>query len=161
MILRITQKLAKKIKISPPPALAPHDDPFLDWTANLFMVSRWQCIILTNSRSLYSVVIPGKGVPNEKTLIEQGMKALRDSMTLDGIANIVDTKIAPYAHAVTLCKASNRSVLASMNQLVYLAKCGLMEMGLPLPLMNQRLNRTPMLRLDYRFPIEEFVELSR
>ena len=66
MIIRITQKLGRKIKVVPIAALPPHDNPILDWTVNLFMVSRWQCIILANSASFYSVVFPGKSVPNEQ-----------------------------------------------------------------------------------------------
>lgn len=160
MIFRITQRLARKIKVTPLAALPPYENPFLDWTANLFMVSRWQCIILTNSRSLYSVVTTGKGVPNEKALVECGMKALRDTMILDGIANIFDTEIAPFLQSVSFCKAGDRSVLASMNQLVYQVKCDLMEIGHPLPLVNHQLNRTIMLTLKHLYPVEEFAALA-
>ncbi len=66
----------------PAASLPPHDNPLVDWTANLFTVSRWQCILLTNSQSLYSVVLPGKGVPNEWAFVEQSMRALRDNMVL-------------------------------------------------------------------------------
>lgn len=160
MIFRITQRLARKLKVTPPAALPPHENPFLDWTANLFMVSRWQCIILTNSPSLYSVVIAGKGVPNEKALVECGMKALCNTMMLDGIVTIFDTEIAPALESASFCKAGDRSVLASMNQLVYQAKCDLMEIGHPLPLVNHRLNRTIMLTLKYLYPVEEFAALT-
>jgi hypothetical protein len=37
MIIRVTQKLAKKIKVAPAAALPFHKNPFLDWTANIFM----------------------------------------------------------------------------------------------------------------------------
>jgi hypothetical protein len=160
MILRITQKLAKKIKVTPVPNLPPHNNPLLDWTANLFMVSRWQCIILTNSASLYSVVFPGKGVPNGQALVEQGMKALDDCLTRDGILGLYDFEIAPASDSVDFCKAGDKSVLASMNQLVFQVKCDLLEMGHPLPLVNQRLNRTPMSKLKYRYAIEELVTFA-
>ena len=160
LIFRVTQKLAEKIKVVPALALPPQDSPFLDWTANLFMVSRWQCILLTNSKSLYSVVLPGKGVSNEQAFVEQSMKSLRDNMALDGIVSIFDTRIAPVLDLVSLCKASDRGVLASMNQLVYQAKCDLIEMGHPLPLVNQRLNRIPMSKLKYHYSVEEFAALA-
>ncbi|NMC43131.1 MAG: hypothetical protein GYA46_04360 [candidate division Zixibacteria bacterium] len=160
MIFRITQRLARKIKVTPAAAVPPHENPFLDWTANLFMVSRWQCILLTNTKTLYSAVLPGKGVPNERALVECGMKALRDNMMLDGIANIFDMAIAPDLESVSLCKAGDRSVLASMNQLIYQVKCDLMEIGHPLPLVNHRLNRTIMSKLKYHFPVEEFSALA-
>ena len=152
MIFRVTQKLAKKIKVVPTPALLPHDNPFLDWTANLFMVSRWQCILLTNSRCLYSVVLSGKGVTNEKAFIETSTKALYEYMALDGCENIFNTHIASHAEAVTFCKASDRRVLGSMNDFAYHTRVYLLEMGLPGPLVNARLNDMPMSMLEHHYP---------
>ena len=160
MIIRLTQKLAKKIKVVPAPALPPHDHPLLDWTANLFMVSRWQCIILTNSVSLYSVVFPGKGVPSGQALMEQGMKALDDCLTRDGILGLYVFDIAPATDSVNFCKAGEKSVLASMNQLVFQIKCDLLELGHPLPVVNRRLNRIPMSKLKYRFAFDELLALA-
>lgn len=160
MIFRITQKLARKIKITPAAALPPHDNPLLDWTANLFMVSRWQCIILTNSASLYSVVFPGKGIPNEQALVEQGMKALDDCFTRDGILGLYDFEMAPATDSVDFCKAGDKSVLASMNQLVFDAKWQLLERGHPLYLVNQRLNRTSMSKLGWRYAFDELLALA-
>lgn len=160
MILRVTQKLAKKIKVAPAAALPPHDNPLLDWTANLFMVSRWQCIILTNSASLYSVVFPGKSVSNGQALVEQGMKALDDCLTRDGVLGLYDFEIAPSMGSVDFCKAGDKSVLASMNQLVFDAKWQLLKTGQPLSLVNQRLNRTPMSKLGWRYAFDKLLALA-
>ncbi len=160
MIIRITQKLAKKIKVTLVGALPPHDNPLLDWTANLFMVSRWQCIILTNSASLYSVVFTGKGVPNEQAFVEQGMKTLRENLALDGIMDIFDTMIAPALDSVNFCKTSDRRVMGSMNELVFQAKVDFLHMGRPLQLVNHGLNRTLLSPLKGQYPIEAFVALA-
>jgi len=161
MIFRITQKLAQKIKVVPVSALPPHDNPLLDWTANLFMVSRWQCIILTNSASLYSVVFPGKGVPDEQAFVEQSMKALRDNMALDGIMDIFDTKIAPDLDSVNFCKTGDRRVLGSMNELAFQAKMDFLHMGRPPQLVNHGLNRTLLSPLKGQYPIEVLVALAK
>lgn len=160
MIFRTTQELAKKIKVVPDAALPPHNNPLLDWTANLFMVSRWQCIILTNSESLYSVVFPGKGVPNGQPFVEQGMKALDDCLTRDGILELYDFECAPATDSVDFCKAGVKSVLASMNQLVFDARWQQLEMGHPLSLANHRLNRTPMAKLGLRYAFEALPALG-
>ena len=144
----------------PVAALPPHDNPLLDWTANLFMVSRWQCIILTNSASLYSVVFPGKGVPNEHALVEQGMTALDDCLTRDGILGLYEFGIAPAIDSVRFCKAGNKSVLASMNQLIFQVKCDLLEIGHPLPLVNRRLNRIPTSTLKYHYAVDALLALT-
>jgi len=160
LIFRITKKLAKKIKAEPAPAMPPHDNPFLDWTANLFMVSRWQCIILTNSASLYSVVFPGKGVPNKQAFVEESIKALRENIALDGIMHIFDTKIASALDSVSFCKTGDRRVLGSMNELVFQAKVDFLHMGRSLQLVNHGLNRTLLSPLKGQYPIEAFVVLD-
>ncbi|MBD3307225.1 hypothetical protein GF348_12650 [candidate division KSB3 bacterium] len=160
MIFRITQKLARKIKVVPVTALPPHDNPLLDWTANLFMVSRWQCILMTNSRSLYSVVLPGKGVPNELAFVEQSMKALVNCLMRDGIIGLYEAEIAPAIDSVSFCKAGDRRVLGSMNELIFQAKVDILHIGHPLQLVNYNLNRTLLSLLNGRHPIEALVALA-
>jgi len=159
LIFRITQKLAKKIKADPVPAMPPHDNPFLDWTANLFMVSRWQCILLTNSCSLYSVVFAGKGVSSEKTFVEASTKALYEYMVLDGCENIFNAHIASHAGTATFCKASDRRVLGSINDFALHTRVYLLEMGLPGPLVNARLNDMPMSMLERTYPKKALLAL--
>lgn len=152
MIFRLTQKLATKIKVVPVAPLPPHEDPFLDWTAHLIMVSRWQCILFTNSRCFYSIVMAGKSVANEKAFVEKGLSALREYMALDGCANLFDAHIAPNTSSIRICKASDRCVLGSMNDLIYQVKGCLLEAGLPLQLVNVRLNETPLSMLKHHNP---------
>jgi hypothetical protein len=47
-----------------------------------------------------------------------------------------------------------------MNQLVFDAKWQLLERGHPLSLVNQRLNRTPMSKLGWRYAFDELLALS-
>lgn len=160
MIFRLTQKLARKIKVEPVDARPPHENPLLDWTANLFMVSRRQCILLTNSRTLYSVVFRGKGVSDEKTFVGQSMTALDQCLTHDGILGLYDAEMEPALGSPEFCKASDRSVLSSMNQLVFYAKCDLLKIGHPLPVVNRRLNRIPMSKLEYRYAFDALLALG-
>jgi len=62
MIVRITNKLGKKIKVSPDEALEPADNPFLDWAGNSFIADRRHYVLLTHSRSILSCVFTGKGI---------------------------------------------------------------------------------------------------
>ncbi len=160
MIFRVTQKLAKKIKIVPDAALPPHENPFLDWTANLIMVSRWQCILLTNSSCLYSVALPGKGVSNEKAFVEASTGALKEYMAIDGCENIFNGHMASHVGTATLCKASDRRVLGSMNDLAYHTRVYLLEAGLPVSLVNARLNDMPMSVLERTYPRRALLALA-
>jgi Domain of unknown function (DUF6933) len=40
MIIRLSQKLAKKIKVTPTRVLSPDANPFADWSAHLFTADR-------------------------------------------------------------------------------------------------------------------------
>jgi len=61
MIVRLSQKLNAKIKGGTLPTLPPDDNPFADWSAHLFLVDRTQYILVSNTTSLYSIVMYGKG----------------------------------------------------------------------------------------------------
>ncbi len=65
MIIRLTAKLGKKIKNIPSATLPPDSNPFADWSAHLFTAERRQYILVANTSSLYSVVMPGKGITSE------------------------------------------------------------------------------------------------
>lgn len=160
MLFRLTQKLARKIKVVPATAKPLHDNPFLDWTANVFLVSRWKCIILTNSRSLYSVIMPGKGIVSEESLAKATLKYLHEYMVIDNTAHLFDAHIAPRIDTVTFCKAGDRRVLGSMNDLIYNAKVHLLEGGYPSTMVMSRLNQMPMSMLKMDRPRVAFMALA-
>lgn len=64
MIFRLSQKLCTKIKVGSLPALPLDSNPFADWSAHLFVADRTQYLIVTNTTSLYSTVLYGKGITN-------------------------------------------------------------------------------------------------
>ena len=66
MIFRITQKLSAKIKAGPTATVQLDANPFADWSAAVFQVGRTQYLLLTNTTSLYSTVIPGKGITRNR-----------------------------------------------------------------------------------------------
>ena len=57
MILRLSQKLAKKLKEGTLTSLPLDENHYADWSAHLFTADRTQYIIVTNTQSLYSVVM--------------------------------------------------------------------------------------------------------
>jgi predicted transcriptional regulator len=84
MIFRLSQKLAKKLK-SPLPNSAPADpNPFADWSAHLFTADKTQYLILTNTPSLYSTVIYGRGILNDSQFLDRALSLIREYMVADG-----------------------------------------------------------------------------
>jgi hypothetical protein len=71
MIFRLSQKLAKKLKTSPPRPAPADPNPFADWSGHLFTADRTQYLILTNTPSLYSTVIYGLGIANDSQFLDR------------------------------------------------------------------------------------------
>jgi hypothetical protein len=127
MIFRLSQKLATKLKIAPKVCIPLDADPFADWSAHLFTADRTQYIIVTNTKSLYSVVMYGKGITDDSEFIDRALSSLREFMDADGLAFVYQRFVAPASGSVRFAKALNRSVTGSMNELVKFAKPWLAE----------------------------------
>ena len=131
MILRLSQKLCTKIKAGKLNTLPLHENPFADWSAHLFVADRKQYVILSNTKSLYSVVMPGRGIMNDRQFIEHVLSSIREFMKADGQESVYDRFIAPSSATVSFAKALDRSVTGSMNDLIRFATTWLVKDQLP------------------------------
>jgi hypothetical protein len=117
VIFRLSEKLNAKIKAGTLAILPLDENPFIDWSAGLFLVGRSQYILLTNTKSLYSTVLPGKGITDESTFIERALSSIREFMDADGQEGVYERLVAPVSGSVQFAKALNRSVTGSMNDM--------------------------------------------
>ena len=117
MILRLSQKLNTKIKAGTLPALPLDDNPLADWSAHLFLADRAQYILLSNTKSLISTVMFGKGITNDNDFIERALSSIREFMEAEGRGAAYERFIAPASATVRFAKALNRSVTGSMNDM--------------------------------------------
>ena len=127
MIFRLSQKLTTKIKAGTLPSLPLDDNPFADWSAHLFVADRTQYILLSNTKSLYSTVMYGKGITDESQFLDHALSILREFMQQDGQEFIFRRFIAPAGATVQFAKALDRSITSSINQLVFHATAILVE----------------------------------
>ena len=166
MIFRLSQKLAKKTKAGTLPSLPPDEDPYADWSANLFTADRTQYIILTNTLSLYSVVIYGKGITDDCQFIDRALENIREFMDDDGQSFAYQRFIVPASSSVKFAKALNRSVTGSINDMIVHAKHWLTEGELSPFEVGIKLNQIPMSALKgpkserYGIPREVFKLLA-
>ena len=122
MILRLSQKLNTKIKVGTLKAHPLDANPYADWSCHLFTADRTQYILLSNTPSLYSVVMYGKGITDDSIFIDRALSAIREFMEDDGQAFVYQRFVAPSSGVVTFAKALNRSVTGSLNELTKFAK---------------------------------------
>lgn len=144
MIFRLTQKLNKKIDAGPLPTVPLDVSPWADWSARLFTADRTQYILLSNTISLYSVVMYGRGIAHDGKFIERALSEIREFMTDDGLGLMYMNFVAPLSQNVRFGKALNRSVTGSMNDFEAAAKFYLADGDVAPFDLGYKLNETPM-----------------
>jgi hypothetical protein len=127
VILRLSQKLGTKIKAGKLSELPLDENPYADWSCNLFTADRTQYIIVSNTKSLYSAVMYGKGVTDVSQFVRRVLITIQEFTDEDGLLSVYQRFIAPSSGTVAFAKAWNRSVTGSMNDLIQFAKHRLVE----------------------------------
>ncbi len=144
MIFRLTQKLSVKIKAGTLENVPLDENPLTDWSAVLFVAGRTQYILLSNTRSLYSTVLYGKGITNDRQFIERALSSIREVMEDEGHEHLFSRFIAQTTGTIRFAKTLNRSMTGSMNDLIRQATYWLAEGDLSLNEVRFRLNEVPM-----------------
>ena len=135
-------------------------NPFADWSAHLFTADRATYILLTNTASLYSTVMHGRGISSGGQFLERGLGQIREFMVDDGQEFIYRRFIAPTTGTARFSKALNRSVIGSMNDHIVAAKILLAEHGMSPHDVSFQLNETPLSAIDYANPREALKSLE-
>lgn len=166
MILRLSQKINTKIKAGPLTEMPLKDNPYADWSSHLFIANRTQHIIVTNTKSLYSFLMLGKGITNEKKFIDSVLSNKQEFMTDNGQAFAFHRFIEPESGSVGFSKALNRRVTGTMNELINEAIMRLEDFQMSIRETEYYLNTIPFkLLADYGSfgfgePIEAFKQLG-
>jgi hypothetical protein len=163
MILRLTAKLAKKIGLDLLPTL-PYDQgrgPLLDWNAHLFTVQRTQYILATNTQSLYSLVMPGRGITTGRQFVQSLSTSLQAFLAGQGQKPNAAMALSSPDLDASFAKINDRRILGSMNDLIFQSKFRLQEEQQTLFDVSFYLNETPLSYLKYRSPKTAFQELLR
>ena len=156
MILRLTEKLGKKIHEKPSRSVPIAENPFADWTANLFTLDRTQYIIIANTLSLYSVIFFGRQITDSDWLIKRMVSTLRDFLGDDGFGIIYNELIAGKMGSVRFSKTRDRRVIGSLTELIQEAEMHLAEDELSPYQTAFRLNDRRLSLLDYGCPRDAF-----
>jgi hypothetical protein len=152
MVLRLTRKLADKLKLK---SLSKYDEKvsaFDEWYGHLFMANSTQYMLFTNAYSLYSVLFTGKGINDIKTLFESASYCLSEVLKKDGFENMIGRFITDKIEIIDVCKTNNRSILGSMNDMIAHSKFYLTDNQLTALEISRKLNEMPYSYLKYKNP---------
>jgi len=156
VILRLTDKLARKVHEKELVTVPASKEPYADWSARMFRFRRTQYVMISNTASLYTAVIFGRGIVDGESLCRAAVAAIRDFCKEDGNEFIFQRRIAPVTGKIVFGKSLNRSVTGSLNDLQYMAEGYLEESDLSLLEVSRRVNTTPMSLLSMGCPRDAF-----
>lgn len=160
MILRISDDLGRKIKDRPVNVLALDANPYADWSTRLFTESRSQYIMITNSVSLYTMIMFGAGINDSLTFTNRVTSYISEFTRADGFELIYERLISSSTLLVSFSKTLNRRVTRSMNDLECQAK-RILNRGAVSPWdVSFKLNEIPFSYLMYNRPREAFQQMG-
>jgi hypothetical protein len=122
MILRATQKVRDRTGLKAPDGEPPNPATrFLEeWYVNSIVLDRRQYLLFSEAKTLYSVVVPSKGVSSRKKL-----KVLAVDILFDQFKHHAGLDVRIFeslAASVSILKTQSRSILSSMDQLTLAAQ---------------------------------------
>ena len=121
MKIGCTKKLLDFLEIVP--AQAPQEEPLFSFSANLLVLNRRKCIVVVNDASCCGFILYGVTAKDKNSIQQKLEEGLRNMLASENYAaDIIDRYVAECAFPAALCKSSNRSAVARLNQF-----CGRVE----------------------------------
>jgi hypothetical protein len=157
MILRLSNKVAKRMKISERPELPMSVEPFADWSVHQFVSERKPMLILMHTPTLVAFVHPARGVTTlaalASTIEAAAMRFVEEMFPTQKMAR--ELFGGPELIAA---KAYNRATIGSMNDLIYMACVGFAN-GDTVDHVNRHLARVPLSLIGMNYPQNLFQKL--
>jgi len=160
MIIRFTDKLAKKLKLGKISRIEKYPVPFLEWYAHLFSIQRSQYILVAEATSLYTVIMYGRGVVDDNIFLQHFFSFLRENLEEIEGRLIYERIIAPNSARITFSKTMNKSVLGSINDMVNMSKVVVERDDMSPYDLSVFLNNTPFKFINYQSPLAAFKSMK-
>lgn len=163
-VLRCTKKLLAELKITSVSDIS-DEDMLSSWHANFFRIERRKCVLLTHSTTLYCVLITCMRKHQFEFIGSEFRDRLYSCMRWDAFPEShLDAMLDAHRNFV-FTKTNSRSVLGSMNDLIYQARVDIAYSGGVLSAgqsaVSCQLNRTPMSAIGGGYAVDSMRKLLR
>ena len=157
MLIRCTQKLFKELHQLPTQDESePYD--YWSWHANLFLVERRKCVLVTHDSTLFTIFIPFLKKPDFKQFNITLGQNLFKNLLYEEFPQTQFEIVLSECEESKFAKTNNRSVLGSMNELKFQLEYHIHAASglrfIDIYELNHNLNRTRLSAIDYKRPIE-------
>ena len=157
MILRCTKKLLDVIR---PEQLATQEPDGNDWYANLLVLDRRKCLLLTHADTLFTIFEPDVRAPDLRSTHDLVARLIERELSVEGLP--VRTFGDLGTEELLIAKTADRSVLGCMNDMAYLCEDAVARAGslasTDVPSLNRHLRRNINSTRDYQRPIDLVLE---
>jgi hypothetical protein len=159
LTLRCTHKLLKEIHL-PKDELPDPGDGFLgSWFGHLFRLERRKCVLFTNDRTRYSVLLYGLKKHDFGQLGYSFLSGLDENLRNDGFSSETIVSIGTACYPIAWGTTNSRSVLGTMNDMIMTSRVMVstqrQDILAEVKSLNHNLNRTPISTLNYLRPVDE------
>ena len=155
MNLQLTKKLNDKLKKDLFEINLDECNEFEDYHCNLIKYGRDNCVLITHNTTLFSFVLYGlkaKGFKDFEFLLKEHI--FKVLLALEFSQEQIE-KVLTSMENINYAKTNSRSVLGSMNEMVYHVDEYLYR-NTDIILIHKKINEIPYKAIDYSFPIEKF-----
>jgi hypothetical protein len=153
VILRCTKKLLDVIR---PEQLAALESEAEDWYANLLVLDRRKCLLLTHAGTLFTVFEPDVRASNLRATKNFASELIERELFAEGLP--ADTFGDLWTDELLMAKTADRSVLGCMNDMAFLCDVAVADAGglarVDVRSLNHRLHRNINSARGYEQPIE-------
>jgi len=151
--------LARQLGVAIPAVPPPVPSRVADWCAHTFRHRTRNWLIFCNTASLYPVLAHARKVTDGETLVRRAGGMALEVLQKNGFpdqARILDAQLTDFQFG----PVPDRSVLGSINELVWLAGLRLDAPDLVPWTLSQHLGRTPMSALGMNSPAKALASLK-
>lgn len=153
--------LARRLGIELPKAPPVVTNRVADWCAHEFRVSRHRYLFFCNTASIYPVVMMATGVTDGPKLAARLLGGLKTCLRERDLEAQFHHRIIVEGPFVQWAPIPGKSILGSINELVFAAKLGLESGEYSPEELSRWLARTPMKVLGMNSPDRVFPKLGR
>jgi Domain of unknown function (DUF6933) len=122
LVFRGTKKMLDEMRLRKKDLDDPGEGFMGSWFVNVFHLERRKAVLITNDRTLYSVLLWGLRRPDFDDLASRFIAGLVYNLKRDGFDHGLIASIGLVCHPVKWTTTNNRSVLGSMNDMIFLSK---------------------------------------
>ncbi len=159
-IIQCTEKLRKEMGLKNSELVAVQvGEPVLSaWHANLVFIDRRKCVVFVNDKTRFNFIVTDVNRAYIRDLKKMFFDNIYPVLAQEGFTERQREKIFCETEGIYYTKTSSKSVLGTMNELVFHYEYSILEAGgvhsYRVPAIISRLNHIPISALKLVFPVE-------